>query len=85
MTPLPATMRGSSSTSRSGRRVLRGLGRTLAALVGLIVVLGLVGAIYESAASNDGGARGKRGLLRRISLWMHGMRAMLPGGESFGA
>jgi pimeloyl-ACP methyl ester carboxylesterase len=30
--------------------VLRAIGRTLAALVGLIVVLGLVGAIYESAA-----------------------------------
>jgi pimeloyl-ACP methyl ester carboxylesterase len=50
MTPLPTTMRGSSSTWRSGRRALLGLGRTLAALVGLIVVLGLVGALYESAA-----------------------------------
>jgi pimeloyl-ACP methyl ester carboxylesterase len=30
--------------------VLRAIGRTLAALVGLLVVLGLVGAIYESAA-----------------------------------
>jgi hypothetical protein len=40
-----------SSAWRRGRRVLRGIGRTLAALVGLIVVLGLVGAIYESAAS----------------------------------
>jgi pimeloyl-ACP methyl ester carboxylesterase len=39
-----------SSTWRIGRRVLRGIGRTLAALVGLIVVLGLVGALYESAA-----------------------------------
>jgi pimeloyl-ACP methyl ester carboxylesterase len=34
-----------------GRRVLRGIGRTLAALVGLIVVLGLVGASYEAIAA----------------------------------
>jgi hypothetical protein len=39
-----------SAPRRRGRRVLRGIGRTLAALVGLIVILGLVGAIYESAA-----------------------------------
>ena len=45
------TMNRASATWRSGRRVLRAIGRTLAALVGLIVVLGLVGAIYESAAS----------------------------------
>ena len=50
MTPLPTTMHGSSPAWRIGRRVLRGIGRTLAALVGLIVVLALVGAIYESAA-----------------------------------
>jgi pimeloyl-ACP methyl ester carboxylesterase len=35
---------------RRGRRVLRWIGRSLAAVVGLIAVLGLVGAIYESAA-----------------------------------
>jgi pimeloyl-ACP methyl ester carboxylesterase len=35
---------------RRGRRVLRWIGRGLAALVGLIVVLALVGAMYESAA-----------------------------------
>jgi pimeloyl-ACP methyl ester carboxylesterase len=50
MTPTPTTMNIQSATWRSGRRVLRAIGRTLAALVGLIVVLGLVGAIYESAA-----------------------------------
>ncbi len=32
---------------RRGRRVLRWIGRSLAVVVGLIVVLGLVGAIYE--------------------------------------
>ena len=50
MTPIPSTMNVPSSTWRRGRRVLRGIGRTLAALVGLIVALGLVGAMYESAA-----------------------------------
>ncbi len=50
MTPIPSTMNVPSSPWRRGRRVLRGIGRTLAALVGLIVVLGLVGAVYESAA-----------------------------------
>ena len=50
MTPIPSTMNVPSSAWRSGRRVLRGIGRTLAALFGLIVVLGLVGAVYESAA-----------------------------------
>jgi pimeloyl-ACP methyl ester carboxylesterase len=45
-----ATMNVPSSTRRRARRVLRGIGRTLAVLVGLIVVLGLVGAVYESAA-----------------------------------
>ena len=50
MTPLPSTMNVSSATWHRGRQVLRAIGRTLAALVGLIVVLGLVGAIYESAA-----------------------------------
>ena len=50
MTPRFSTMEIPSATRRSRRRVLRGIGRTLAALVGLSVVLGLVGAIYESAA-----------------------------------
>jgi pimeloyl-ACP methyl ester carboxylesterase len=50
MTSIPSTMNVPSSTWRRWRRVLRGIGRTLAALFGLIVVLGLVGAIYESAA-----------------------------------
>jgi pimeloyl-ACP methyl ester carboxylesterase len=45
-----ATMNVPSSSRRRARRVLRGIGRTLAVLVGLIVVLGLVGARYESAA-----------------------------------
>jgi pimeloyl-ACP methyl ester carboxylesterase len=43
-----------SATWRIGRRVLRRIGRTLAALFGLLVVLGLVGASYEAiAASGD--------------------------------
>src|SRR4051812_35060201 len=50
MTPLPSTMNVPSATWRRGRHVLRAIGRTLVALVGLIVVLGLVGAIYEPAA-----------------------------------
>jgi pimeloyl-ACP methyl ester carboxylesterase len=50
MTPIPTTMNVPSSTWRRGRRVLHRIGRTLAALFGLIVVLGLAGAIYESAA-----------------------------------
>src|SRR5689334_18830943 len=50
MTPTPTAMPIPSTTWRSGRRVLRAIGRRLAALVGLIVVLGLVGASYESAA-----------------------------------
>lgn len=33
-----------------GRRVLRGIGRGLAVAVGLIIILGLAGAAYESAA-----------------------------------
>jgi pimeloyl-ACP methyl ester carboxylesterase len=40
-----------SAPWRMGRRVLRGIGRTLAALVGLVVVLGLVGAGYETLAA----------------------------------
>ena len=50
MTPISSTLNVPSPAWRRGRRVLRGIGRTLAALVGLIVVLGLVGAVYESAA-----------------------------------
>jgi len=50
MTTLPSTMDVLSPAWRIGRRVLRGIGRTLAMLFGLIVVLGLVGAVYESAA-----------------------------------
>ena len=50
MTPLSSPLSVPSPAWRSVRRVLRGIGRTLAALVGLIVVLGLVGAVYESAA-----------------------------------
>src|SRR5215213_9385758 len=50
MTPLSSPLNVPSPAWRSVRRVLRGIGRTLAALFGLIVVLGLVGAVYESAA-----------------------------------
>jgi hypothetical protein len=50
MTPISSTLNVPSPAWRRVRRVLRGIGRTLAALVGLIVVLGLGGAVYESAA-----------------------------------
>jgi pimeloyl-ACP methyl ester carboxylesterase len=50
MTPLSSPLNVPSPAWRSVRRVLRGIGRTLAALVGLLVVLGLVGTVYESAA-----------------------------------
>ena len=50
MTPLSSPLNVPSPAWRRVRRVLRGIGRTLAALVGLIVVLGLVGAVYESAS-----------------------------------
>src|SRR4029078_7914463 len=50
MTPTSTTMNRASAPWRSGRQGLRKIGRTLAALVGLIVALGLVGTIYESAA-----------------------------------
>src|SRR5689334_22303717 len=50
MTPTPTTTQIPSATWRRGRQILRTIGRTLAALVGLIVVLGLVGAVYESTA-----------------------------------
>jgi hypothetical protein len=43
-----------TGTRRIGRRVLRGIGRTLAALIGLIAVLGLGGAVYESSPDTDG-------------------------------
>jgi hypothetical protein len=46
MTPTPTTMLPSASW-RIGRRVLHEIGRTLAALFGLIVVLRLVGAILR--------------------------------------
>ena len=56
MTPTPTAMNVPSATWRIGRRVLRGIGRTLAALVGLLVVLGLAGASYEAiAAAGDAG------------------------------
>jgi len=51
MTPISSTMNVSSSTWRIGRRVLRGIGRTLAALFGLIAVLALAGASYEAIAA----------------------------------
>ena len=51
MTPTPTTMHIPSATWRIGRRLLRGIGRTLAALAGLIVVLGLAGASYEAIAA----------------------------------
>lgn len=64
MTPTPTAMNVPSATWRIGRRVLRGIGRTLAALVGLLVVLGLAGASYEAiAAAGDAGRYPARGQL----------------------
>src|SRR3712207_6165744 len=57
MTPTPTTMHRASATWRIGRRVLRGIGRTLAALVGLLVVLGLIGANYEAIAARGDARR----------------------------
>src|SRR5436305_1472358 len=51
MTPTPTTMTIPSAPWRIGRRVLRGIGRGLAALFGLLVVLGLIGASYEAIAA----------------------------------
>src|SRR5215213_5081592 len=51
MTPTPTTMTIPSSTSRIGRQVLRWIGSGLIVLVGLIIVLGLVGASYEAIAA----------------------------------
>jgi pimeloyl-ACP methyl ester carboxylesterase len=51
MTPTPTTMTIPSAPWRVGRRVLRAIGRTLAALFGLLVVLGLIGAGYEAIAA----------------------------------
>ncbi len=50
MATITNALNSPSRAWRRGRQVLRGIGRTLAVLFGLIVVLGLVGAIYESAA-----------------------------------
>jgi pimeloyl-ACP methyl ester carboxylesterase len=57
MTPTPTTMKMPSVTWRIGRRVLRWIGRTLAGLFGLIVVLGLVGASYEAIAARGDARR----------------------------
>lgn len=51
MTSTPTTMTRASAPWSIGRRVLRGIGRTLAMLVGLLVALGLVGASYEALAA----------------------------------
>jgi pimeloyl-ACP methyl ester carboxylesterase len=54
MATMPKTVHPSSPTWRIGRRVLRGIARTLAVLVGGILGLALVGAGYEAiAASGD--------------------------------
>ena len=57
MTPTLATMNVPSAPWRVGRRVLRGIGRTLGALFGLLVVLGLVGAGYEAIAARGDARR----------------------------
>jgi pimeloyl-ACP methyl ester carboxylesterase len=51
MTPLLSTMHIPSPVWRVGRRVLRWIGWGLAAVVGLIAVLALVGASYEAIAA----------------------------------
>src|SRR5690349_15455065 len=57
MTPTPTTMHIPSATWRIGRRLLRGIVRTLAAVAGLLVVLGLVGASYEAIAATGDARR----------------------------
>ena len=73
MTPISSTMNVPSSTWRIGRRVLRGIGRTLAALFGLIVVLALVGASYEAiAAAGDARRYPVPGQLVDVGgYWLH--------------
>ena len=51
MTPVPTTMHIPSSAGRRRRRVLRGSGRALAALLALIAILALAGASYEAIAA----------------------------------
>src|SRR5205085_8159234 len=51
MTPLPTTMHIPSAPWRLGRRVLRGIGRTLAVLFALSAILALAGASYEAIAA----------------------------------
>jgi pimeloyl-ACP methyl ester carboxylesterase len=51
MTTITNTLNVPSPAWRRGKRVLRGIGWGLAALVGLIVVLALVGASYEAIAA----------------------------------
>jgi pimeloyl-ACP methyl ester carboxylesterase len=51
MATITSPLNTPSRAWRMGRRVLRGTGRTLAVLFGLIVVLGLVGASYEAIAA----------------------------------
>src|SRR5215212_4988242 len=51
MATVTNTLNPPSPVWHSGRRVLHGIGRTLAALVGLLVVLGLIGASYEAIAA----------------------------------
>jgi pimeloyl-ACP methyl ester carboxylesterase len=51
MATITSPLNTPSRAWRMGRRVLRGIGRTLAALFGLIAVLALVGASYEAIAA----------------------------------
>ncbi len=51
MATVTNTLNTPSSVWHSGKRVLRGIGRGLAALVGLIAVLALAGASYEAIAA----------------------------------
>ncbi|HMO59704.1 MAG TPA: alpha/beta hydrolase, partial [Roseiflexaceae bacterium] len=50
MTSTPTTTHAPPASRHSSRRVLRRIGRTLVVLVGLLVILGLVGVGYETAA-----------------------------------
>ena len=51
MATVTNTLNTPSPVWHSGKRVLRGIGRGLAALVGLIAVLALAGASYEAIAA----------------------------------
>ena len=57
MAAITNSLNPSSHDWRVGKRVLRAIGRGLAALVGLLIILGLVGASYEAIAARGDAQR----------------------------